>query len=158
MMWPVAVYTSWPSTFCPHLKGQCHKIFDFWYFSWINIPQAPEYTIRAVSIFFRKLAEIFAAQGAPPVLLTPKANLPPVSLIPVVHLDLRIFDKIRNSPNGILWGWGKLIHEKKLEAKNLVTLPFNTDQEQKFWWPLIYLRLQSTGNSCTVINLVLKVV
>jgi hypothetical protein len=41
------------------------------------------------------------------------ANLPPVSLIPVVHLDLRIspriFEKNRNCPNGILvlWGWGE---------------------------------------------------
>jgi hypothetical protein len=49
-----------------------------------------------------------------------------VSLIPVVHLDLRlsprIFEKIRNGPNAIFWGWGKLIHQKKPEAKNLVTL------------------------------------
>ncbi len=41
----------------------------------------------------------------------PVANLPPVSLIPVVHLYLRIspriFEKIRNGPNGILWGWGE---------------------------------------------------
>ncbi len=47
----------------------------------------------------------------PPVSLTPVANLPPVSLIPVVHLylrmSLRIFEKIRNGPNGILWGWGE---------------------------------------------------
>jgi hypothetical protein len=32
-------------------------------------------------------------------------------LIPVVHLYLRIspriFEKIRNGPNGILWGWGE---------------------------------------------------
>jgi hypothetical protein len=32
-------------------------------------------------------------------------------LIPVVHLylriSLRIFEKIRNGPNGILWGWGE---------------------------------------------------
>jgi hypothetical protein len=44
----------------------------------------------------------------PPVSLTPVA---PVSLTPVVHLDLRtsprIFEKIRNGPNGILWGWGE---------------------------------------------------
>jgi hypothetical protein len=36
-------------------------------------------------------------------------NLPPVSLIPVVNLDLRIspqiFEKIRIGPNGILWCW-----------------------------------------------------
>ncbi len=58
----------------------------------------------------------------PPVSLTPVANLPPVSLIqaailppvsliPVVHLYLQIspqiFEKIRNGPNGILWGWGE---------------------------------------------------
>ncbi len=40
-----------------------------------------------------------------------KANLPPVWLIPVVHLDLRkspqIFEKFRNGPNGILWCWGE---------------------------------------------------
>ncbi len=33
------------------LKGQCREIFDFWFFSWISFPQAPEYTIRAVSNF-----------------------------------------------------------------------------------------------------------
>ncbi len=37
--------------------------------------QAPEYPIRAISIFFsQKFAEIFAAQGAPPVSLTTVAN------------------------------------------------------------------------------------
>jgi hypothetical protein len=53
--------------------------------------------------------------------LTPVANLPPVSLIPVVHLDLRlsprIFEKIRNAPNAILWGWGETDSPKKPEAK-----------------------------------------
>jgi hypothetical protein len=40
-------------------------------------------------------------------------KLPPVSLIPVVHLYFylrispRIFGKIRNGPNEILWGWGE---------------------------------------------------
>jgi hypothetical protein len=55
------------------------------------------------------------------VYLTPVAKLPPVSLIPVVDLDLRIslriFEKIRNGPKGILWGWGKLIHEKNQKQK-----------------------------------------
>jgi hypothetical protein len=49
-----------------------------------------------------------------------------VSLIPVVHLDLRlsprIFEKIRNGPNAILWGGGETDSSKKPEAKNLVTL------------------------------------
>ncbi len=34
------------------LKGQCHEIFDFWFFSRISFPQAPECTIRVVSNFF----------------------------------------------------------------------------------------------------------
>ncbi len=39
--------TSWSS-----LKGQCHEIFCFWFFSWIRFPQASDYTIRVVSNFF----------------------------------------------------------------------------------------------------------
>jgi hypothetical protein len=68
---------------------------------------------------------LIPAANLPPVLLKPVANLPPVSttqaklvanlppvsLIPVVHLYLRIspriFEKIRNGPNGILWGCGE---------------------------------------------------
>ncbi len=34
------------------LKGQCHEIFCFWFFSWISFPQASDYTIRTVSNFF----------------------------------------------------------------------------------------------------------
>ena len=53
-------------------------------------------------------------------------DLPPVSLIPVVHLDSqispRIFEKIRNDPNGIIRGLGETDSRKKPEAKNLVTL------------------------------------
>jgi hypothetical protein len=44
----------------------------------------------------------------------------------VVNLELRIspriFEKIRNGPNGILRGLGKTDSWKKPEAKNLVTL------------------------------------
>jgi hypothetical protein len=54
-------------------------------------------------------------------------HLPLVSLTPVANLELgispRIFEKIRNDPNGIIRGWGKLIHEKT-RSKNLVTLSF----------------------------------
>ncbi len=35
------------------LKGQCHEIFCFWFFSWTSFPQASDYTIRAVSNFFK---------------------------------------------------------------------------------------------------------
>jgi hypothetical protein len=34
------------------LKGQCHEIFRFWFFSSISFPQSPEYIMRAVSNFF----------------------------------------------------------------------------------------------------------
>ncbi len=36
----------------PNLKGQCHEIFCFWFFSWISFPPAPEYYIKTVSNFF----------------------------------------------------------------------------------------------------------
>jgi hypothetical protein len=47
-----------------------------------------------------------------------------------VHLGLRIsprnFEKIRNGHNGILRGWGKLIHVKKTRSrKSRGTVPFN---------------------------------
>ncbi len=34
------------------LKGQCHEIFCFWFFSWISFPPAPDYPITTVSNFF----------------------------------------------------------------------------------------------------------
>ncbi len=34
------------------LKRQCHEIFCFWFFSWINFPPAPEYSIKTISNFF----------------------------------------------------------------------------------------------------------
>ncbi len=48
-------------------KEQCHYIFCLWFFSWMCLPPAPENPNRTVSNFFRKFAEIFASQGAPPV-------------------------------------------------------------------------------------------
>ena len=53
-------------------------------------------------------------------------HLPPVSLTLVANLELRIspriFEKIRNGPNGIIRGLGETGSRKKPEAKNLVTL------------------------------------
>ncbi len=152
------------------LKGQCHEVFDFCFFSWISFPQAPEYTNRAVSNFFEnsrrysqlkvyhrcrwhrwQMAKIFKLKKFNYFVWTPLGSrvnininyclqvqfkmtaawycnhyLPPVSLIPVVHLDLRIspriFEKIRNVPNAILWGWEETDSSKKPEAKYHVTL------------------------------------
>jgi hypothetical protein len=62
-------------------------------------------------MFFFAAGVVVTGGKLPPVSLIPAANLPPVSLIPVVHLYLRIFPrifkKIQNGPNGILWGWGE---------------------------------------------------
>ncbi len=59
-------------------------------------------------------------------------HLPPVSLTPLANLELRIspriFKKIRNGLNGVLWGWGKLIHEK--------------NQKQKISWHCPFKRIQ----------------
>ncbi len=35
-----------------YLKRQCHEIFDCSFSTWISFPEAPDYTIRAVSYFF----------------------------------------------------------------------------------------------------------
>jgi hypothetical protein len=49
-------------------------------------------------------------------------------MTPVVHLELRIspriFEKIRNGPNGIFRGLGKLIYEKTKILKSLGPVPF----------------------------------
>ncbi len=43
-----------------NLKGVWRKIFDFRFYLWISVPQAPKYSIGAVLNFFPKFAEIFA--------------------------------------------------------------------------------------------------
>ncbi len=35
------------------LKGRCHDIFCFWFFSWISFTPAPEYSIKTIRIFFQ---------------------------------------------------------------------------------------------------------
>ncbi len=152
------------------LKGQCHEIFCFRFFSWITFPQAPDNNIRIISNFFEnsrrylqvkvhhrcrwhrwqivgtisrcryqkvnlkakiyiyissttqrwpiKIIKIFLIEDffhLPPVLLTPVANLE-------LQIPPRIFEKIRNGLNGILWCWGETDSWKEPEAKNLVTL------------------------------------
>ncbi len=61
------------------LKGQCHEIFCFWFFFMNQFPPSPRVFRLDRFKFFRKFAEIFASQGAPPVSTTPVANLPPAS-------------------------------------------------------------------------------
>ncbi len=61
-----------------------------------------------------------------PVLLIPVAKLPPVSLIPVVHLDLRIHEfskKFETVLMGYSGAKGKLLHEKNQRQKSRDTVP-----------------------------------
>jgi hypothetical protein len=55
------------------------------FFSGISFPHASKYTIRAVFDFFRKFAEIFAAQGAP-VANGKKSSIKNVLIILFGHL------------------------------------------------------------------------
>ncbi len=82
------------------LKGQCHEIFCFWFFSWVSFPPAPEYPIRTISNFLENSrrysldkvhhrCQRHRRQILPPVslvLLIPMANLPPVVTIPAANL------------------------------------------------------------------------
>jgi hypothetical protein len=57
----------------------------------------------------------------------------PVSLTPVVYLDLRIspriFEKIRNDPNVIIWGLGEGDSWKNLKQKISWHCPFNDNSD-----------------------------
>ncbi len=70
------------------LKGVWHEIFDFKFFSWISVPQAPKYSIEAFLNFFensRRYSRIPVISCS--VVSTTRAkNLSPVSLTPVNNL------------------------------------------------------------------------
>ncbi len=92
---------------CSSLKGTVPRDFRLLFFFMNRFPPSPWVYQKSRFEFFRKFAEIFAAQGAPPV-----------SLIPVVHLDLRLlylrefskkFETVLMQYSG---AGGKLIHQK----------------------------------------------
>jgi hypothetical protein len=56
-----------------YLKGQCHETFCFWFFHESVSPSPKVFYLDCFKVF-RKFAEIFAFQGAPPVSTTPVAN------------------------------------------------------------------------------------
>jgi hypothetical protein len=68
--------------------------------------------------------------------MTPVANLLPVSLTPVVQLDLqispRIFEKIEIILMLLSGAWGKLIHEKNQKQKSRDTVPLNRKDYYSF--------------------------
>ncbi len=79
-------------------------------------------------------------------------NLPPVSLILVANLDLwispRIFEKIWNGPNGILWGWGETYSWKTWSKKSRDTVPLMllAPENQKLDLTCCVPRLSSVGS------------
>jgi hypothetical protein len=102
------------------VKGTVSRDFRLLLFSCISFTQAREYTIKAISNFFRKFAEIFAAQGATLVSTTPVANgktkIRKILIILFGQLDLqissRIFKKFEMTLMTFSGAWGKVIHEK----------------------------------------------
>ncbi len=188
---PIWVRLSWYKNFTYALKGQCHEIFCFWFFSWITFPQAPDNIIWIVSNFFensRRYSQVkvhhrcqrhrwqIAAgindtggkffhqfllccwhrwqiigtiSGCRYLKVNLKAkiyiyvssttqrwpnkiikifliddffHLPPAVANLELRISPRIFEKIRNGPDGIIRGLGETDLRKKPEAKNLVTL------------------------------------
>jgi hypothetical protein len=63
------------------VKGTVSR--DFLLLVFYDSPPAPEYSIRAVSNFFKNSRRY--SQGALPVSTTPAANLPPVSMTPAAN-------------------------------------------------------------------------
>ncbi len=145
----VCVFPQLPTTY---LKGQWHRIFDLRFFSCISFTCIPlriflkihgdirslrcttsvdtcgkwkKSSIRKVLIILFGLIPIFCRRYQQHQWYRWQ-NLPPVSLIPVVHLEWRIspqiFEKIWNDPYIICRGLWEIDSWNKSEAKNLVTL------------------------------------
>jgi hypothetical protein len=77
-------------------------------------------------------------------------NIHPLPAVPAPHVAVtsgvrtaelrispRVFKKIRNGLNRILWGWGETDSCKESEAKNLVTLSLYRDCLMRWIWLLI---------------------
>ncbi len=93
------------------LKGQCHKIFCFWFFFMKQFPPAPRYSISTVSNFFKNSQRYSQVnmhlwyqwhrrQIFPPVslmLLMPLANWPPLSTTPLANCH-RVNDALGKLP------------------------------------------------------------
>ncbi len=110
------------------LKGTVPRDFRLQIFFLNQFPPSPWVycTIRVVSDFFensRRYSQLKVHQWCPWHCTGGKwkkifnlQNLPPVSLIPVVHLDLRISPRISKKIEMTLMlflgAWGKMIHEK----------------------------------------------
>ncbi len=136
----------------PKLKGQCHEIFCFWFFSWISFPPAPEYSIRTVFNFFWKFAEILASQGAPPVSTTPVANfatifasvvLPPVSTTTVANC------------HRYQWHWRQICHRYQRHRWQIIATTSGCRHLKVNLKAKIYIYVNSTTKRCP--NKIIKI-
>jgi hypothetical protein len=75
-------------SYSSYLKGTVSRDFLLLVFFMNQFPPSPRVFHLDRFKFFRKFAEIFASQGAPPVSTTPVANLPPVSATLVANLTV----------------------------------------------------------------------
>ncbi len=120
------------------LKGQYYEIFASVFFHESISPQPQSIPLGPFRIFCENSwrysqvkvhhwYEQLRSQILPPVSLVlpvstiPAAHLPPVSMTPVVHFEMRISprisDKIRYGPNGVLRGLGKTESWKNQKLK-----------------------------------------
>ncbi len=79
-------------------KGTVPRDFLLLVFFMNQFPPSPRVFHLYQFEFFRKFAEIFASQGAPPVSTTPVANLPPVSTTPAAKLPPVSTTPVANLP------------------------------------------------------------
>ncbi len=109
-------------------KGKMSRDFFSSGTSWIIFPQALKITLVSFRIFSRIRGD---ALNALLVSTTVVSNLSPESTTSAVHLELRIFqrifEKIRNGPNGKLRGLGKTDPWKNLMSKISWHCPFKLD-------------------------------
>ncbi len=83
------------------LKGQCHKIFCFRFFSWIIFPQAPENNTKVISNFFKNSWKYLQVKGTTGS-MTPVANVPRVSTTPVEWHQRQICHRYQQHQRQIL--------------------------------------------------------
>jgi hypothetical protein len=85
--------------FCTFLKGQCHKIFDFRFFSWLNFLRAPSNLLWSFHFNSRCTTVVKDTGGAPENVFSLSSrliyydniadtgtNLPTASLAPAANL------------------------------------------------------------------------
>ncbi len=128
------------------LKGQCHKIFCFRFFSWIIFPQASKNTVTlgSLQIFLKILGQV-----APPVSTTPVANLPPASPILMAKVPTTPAEKFCPWYCLCRWYWWKIMGTMSdcLHSKaNLKKLIYMLTQTK--YLKLLWLKIFSICHQC----------